>query len=95
MIATLLEHNRAWGWRDVKNYIKTTINPQTTTYFTGQNSDWDSATDSRWMDTTNLAGADPIILYETAYESTNDIPIPRKLIQNLTLKGNINIRFRE
>lgn len=96
-LATVLEHNRSWIWSDLKNYIKNTIEPQDASAFAGQNSDWASATDSGWLTTTNLAGADPIILYEAAYTISNasNVAVPKRIIRGpINLRGSINIRFR-
>lgn len=90
-LATVLEHNRGWDWSDVKNYIKT-LGTQSEAEFAGQNSDWASATDTGWLTTTNLAGSDPIILYESAYTSSNQV-VPKKVLGGVQLKGNITIRF--
>lgn len=94
-LATVLEHNRGWIWSDVKNYIKTTISPQSTAEFAGQNSDWSSATDTGWLTTTNLAGSDPIILYETAYSISNVITTSARVRGPLNLKGGVSIRFKK
>jgi hypothetical protein len=98
-LATVLEHNRGWDWSDVKNYIHTTLSTQSTEEFSGQNSDWDSATDAGWLTTTNLAGSEPRILYEEVYTISNSLPLPStqrtaRVRGPLNLKGGISVRFR-
>jgi len=86
-LATLLQFNRDWTYADVRNHIKTNLEQQSTSEFGGQNSDWDSATDSGWLTTTNLAGSDPIILYDAPYEQTT-FPIRTNDFKNgVTLRG--------
>ena len=92
-LATVLQWNRAWTWRELKQWIKS-IPQQSTGEFAGQNSDWATATDTGWLTTTNLAGSDPIILWDYAYPNTNYPRITMK-IGNAVNLNNITLKYRQ
>jgi len=92
-LATVLEHNRGWIWSDVKDYIKNTIEQQTTaTMYIGD--DYSDPYDSGWLNTKSLAGADPIVLYEGEYTISNNVTLRPLTRGPLNLKGGIKIRFK-
>ena len=92
-LATVLQWNRAWTWRELKQWIKS-IPQQSTGEFAGQNSDWATATDTGWLTTTNLAGSDPIILWDYEYPNTNYPKVTMK-IGNAVNLNNITIKYRQ
>ena len=97
-LATVLEHNRAWDWSDVKSYIKNTIEPQdATTMFIGD--DYVDPFDAGWLDTRSLAGSDSIVLYEGDYTISNPSLITTNRIRRvrgpISLRGGLSIRFKE
>lgn len=62
-IATLLQHNRTWTWQDVRTYLKTRLNVQSTsTFYYGVEST--TANASTWSDVNGLEGADARVLYD-------------------------------
>lgn len=71
LIATKLQYNRNWTWRDVKNWIKGTNQPvgvttvgfqSSTRFYYGSEST--TATSSNWTDKNSLEGGSPIILWD-------------------------------
>jgi len=87
LIATKLQYNRSWTWRDVKNWIRGTNQPtgittvgfqSSTTFYYGTESI--TATSSNWSDQFSLEGGSPIVLW--------DAPTGKEpSIVNLTLKS--------
>jgi len=92
-LATVLEYNRDWTWRELKQWIKS-IPQQSTGEFQGQGTDYASATDTGWLTTTNLAGADPIILYDYEFPDSNN-PIRTMKIGNAVTLNNITLKYRK
>jgi hypothetical protein len=84
LIATLLQTNRNWTWRDVKNYLRQNLEPQDTNYFyTGVEST--TANASSWSDVNSLEGGDPIVIYNASVSYS----IPRFMTgSGLKLSGN-------
>ncbi len=65
LIATKLQHNRSWTWRDLKNWLSNSVTSQPSTHFyTGTEST--TANDSNWSDKSSLQGGDPKILWDAA-----------------------------
>lgn len=92
-LATVLEHNRTWDWSNLKDYIKNTIEQQTsaTMYIGG---DYSDPYDAGWLETRSLAGADPIVLYEGEYTISNKGPNKGAIKGPVKLNGAISIRYR-
>jgi hypothetical protein len=84
LIATLLQTNRNWTWKDVRSYLKNNIELQDTNYFyTGRESV--SANDTNWADVNSLEGGDPRIIYNAPVAYS----IPRFMSgSGLKLSGN-------
>ena len=62
LIATLLQTNREWTWKDVRNYLKTNLEEQDPNYFYfGAESL--TPTDSNWADVNSLEGGKATVLY--------------------------------
>lgn len=81
-LCTVMQYNREWTWRELKKWIKD-LPQQPTADFAGQNTDYSSATDSRWLTTTNLGGSDPIILYDYGTEQST---FPKR---DFNIKGSV------
>ena len=91
-LATVLEHNRAWDWSNIKDFIKNTVESQTPeTMFIG--GDYADPYDVGWLDTRSLAGSSPIVLYDAA-EVIDPRPLKDLVKGSLNLKGGIAIRFK-
>lgn len=92
-LATVLEYNREWTWRDLKKWIRT-IPQQSTGAFAGQNTDYADATNTNWLTTTNLGGSDPIILFDYDFPDTNN-PLRTMKIGNAVTLNNITLKYRK
>ena len=63
LLATKLEDKRSWGWKDLKDWISTSISPQSSSeFYVG--SEGTSANDSNFDDVYSLQGGSPMILYD-------------------------------
>jgi len=83
-LATIMQYNRDWSWRELKQWIKA-LPQQETADFAGQNTDYADATNTLWLTTTNLGGSLPIILFDNG---TTQSTQPQR---NVNLKGPVNI----
>jgi len=94
-LATVLQHNRAWDWSNIKDYIKNTIEEQTSaTMFIGD--DYADPYDEGWLETRSLAGSDPIVLYEGPYTISTPYPGPVRATKGaLQFRNGINLRFKK
>jgi hypothetical protein len=97
-LATVLEHNRAWDWSNIKDYIKNTIEQQfVETMYIGN--DYADPYDAGWLDTRSLAGGDPIVLYEGDYTISNPSLITTNSVRRvrgpISLRGGLSIRFKK
>ena len=91
-LATLLEHNRNWTWRDVKNYLGTLDAQSTDNFYTG--SETTAAESSNWFDYESLEGGSPLVLYQGVLENTNDDSIQARISGNISLKNGLILRRR-
>ena len=83
-LATIMQYNRDWSWRELKQWIKA-LPQQDTADFAGQNTDYEDATNTLWLTTTNLGGSLPIILFDNG---TTQSTQPQR---NVNLKGPVGI----
>ena len=78
LVATKLQYNRSWTWRDLKNWLSNSVTNQPSTHFyTGTEAT--TVNDSNWSDYQNLQGGDPKILWDAP--TTNDPSIVPQTIQ--------------
>jgi len=91
-IATVIEHNRDWTWREVIAWINSLSVPTVSDFYRGTEST--TVSTNNWTDYESLEGGTPIVLYQNNYDSrflvgsrtltTNQI----RLRNGLTLKTN-------
>lgn len=63
LIATKLQHNRNWGWQDVRNWLSNVVGDANTDEFdTGVEST--SGTDLNWANVNSLEGGRPIVIWD-------------------------------
>lgn len=63
MIATKLQYNRNWTWKDVRNWIRNNVGTANTSeFYTGVESETAGA--STWSDVNSLEGGSPIVLWD-------------------------------
>jgi hypothetical protein len=61
-IATVLEYNRDWDWRDVKTYLRSLTIQSASDFYYGSEST--TATTSNWTDYESLEGGDARVIYQ-------------------------------
>jgi subtilisin family serine protease len=92
LIATVLEHNRSWGWQEVKTWLESLDTQADSLFYFGTEST--TATSANWFDYESLEGGSARVLYQGNINISN-IPF-RKLIKgSFRIKGNLMLRFRQ
>ena len=61
-IATVLEHNRDWGWQDVRTWLQTLDVQDSSDFYYGTESD--TVNTANWLDYESLEGGDARVLYQ-------------------------------
>jgi hypothetical protein len=88
-IATVIEHNRDWTWREVKDWINSLDSIPGTDFYYGVESTTPNA--ANWTDYESLEGGIPIVLYQNNYDSRFQIG-SRTVASNLSLGGAFTLR---
>ena len=83
-IATVIEHNRDWTWKEVKDWINSLDSVPSTDFYYGVESTTPNA--ANWTDYESLEGGIPIVLYQNNYDSRFKIG-SRIVASNLSLSG--------
>lgn len=83
-IATVMEWNRDWTWKDIKNWLKTLDTQDAADFYYGAEST--SATDSNWFDYEGLEGGVPRVLYQ------KNIKIRTKVGRQTVAKGQMSLK---
>lgn len=89
LIATVLEHNRDWTWREVINWIESLNNQDPTDFYYGTEST--TAQDANWTDYNSLEGGAAKVLYQAKFDQ-RFFPGPRRLINNLKITNGLNLK---
>ena len=93
-IATVLEHNRGWTWRDIRSWLSTLdIVPSSQMYYGTEST---SATSSNWYDYESLEGGVGNVLYRGNITISNELPPDQDTPDStaVTTLSRGNIRFR-
>jgi hypothetical protein len=88
-IATVLEHNRDWTWREVKEWINSLQTQDPSTFYYGTEST--TPNDANWTDYESLEGGTPKVLYQGNIEA-RFVPGPRQVTNNITLGTGLTLR---
>jgi len=88
-IATVIEHNRDWTWREVKDWINSLDSIPGTDFYYGVESTTPNA--ANWTDYESLEGGIPIVLYQNNYDS-RFVTGSRTVASNLSLGGAFTLR---
>jgi hypothetical protein len=83
-IATVLEHNRGWGWQDVRAWLDTLDTQTESVFYFGTESA--TATSSNWFDYESLEGGVSRVLYQGTIPITNPI-----IGQQRPLRGSVKL----
>ena len=63
LIATKLQYNRNWTWKDIKNWLKNSVgDANTNQFYTGVEST--TATSTNWSDVNSLEGGRPLVIWD-------------------------------
>lgn len=97
LIATKLQYNRNWTWKDVKNWLKTQVNDQSTSeFYTGVEST--TANAASWSDVNSIEGGRPLVIWD-APTMRNYLTISGVKIETVNYVGisssNIQIYFKQ
>jgi hypothetical protein len=91
-IATVLEHNRGWGWQEVKDWLGSLDNQTDSVFYYGVESS--SATSSNWFDYESLEGSPARVLYQGNIPVTNPAIGKRVMRGSVKLAKGAGLRFR-
>jgi hypothetical protein len=95
-IATVLEHNRDWTWKEVLEWIESLETQSATDFYYGAEST--TFDDINWTDYESLeitAPEGPRVIYQ-ANINQRFLPGPRKVVKNnLRVTGGLNLRFNK
>ena len=90
-LATILEYNRDWTWREIKSWLATLEVQSNLDFYPGLEST--TVNDGNWLDYNSLEGGDPRVLYQGIFDARFRTG-PRKIISRLNfskgLKFNLN-----
>ncbi len=89
-LATVMEFNRDWTWRELKDWILTLDVQDPSDFYYGTESTTPNA--ANWTDYESLEGGLPRVLYQGSFDARFR-PGPRKLSSGLAIKG-LRIRNR-
>jgi subtilisin family serine protease len=91
LIATVLEHNRTWGWQDVKTWLESLDTQADPVFYFGTEST--TATSTNWFDYESLEGGAARVLYQGNIPAA--APLRRGILQGgIRMNGNLKLKFR-
>ena len=93
VLATVIQYNRGWTYEDIRSWIDTNVEVQTTSNFY-DDTRGTTAEGTEWADRNRLQGSDRRVLYVADYTVSTPYPGPKRVLGGgLSLKGNLSIRF--
>ena len=91
-LATVMEHNRDWTWRELKAWIETLAEQAPSDFYYGVEST--TPNDANWTDYESIEGGIPRVLYQGIFDARFKRGT-RKIISGLTARRGVNIRVRK
>jgi hypothetical protein len=91
-LATVLEHNRDWSWKEIKNWVLTLNTQSGTDFYIGTEST--TPTDANWLDYRSIEGGDPRVLYQGVFDARFKTG-KRKIISRVSIRNSANIRIKK
>jgi hypothetical protein len=88
-IATVLEHNRDWTWREVKEWITSLQTQDPSTFYYGTEST--TPNDANWTDYESLEGGTPKVLYQGNIQA-RFVAGPRQVVNNLVFSKGLTFK---
>lgn len=92
VISTVLEHNRDWTYKEVKEWINSLDNQDTSDFYFGVEST--TTNDSNWTDYRSLEGSDPKVLYQGNIDARSKKGQRPVLAKGMQIR-NPNIRIKK
>jgi len=89
LLATVLEHNRDWTWREMLEWLESLQNQDASDFYYGVEST--TPTDANWEDYESLEGGPAKVIYQANIDQ-RFIPGERKVFSNLRVSG---LRFKK
>lgn len=89
-IATVMEHNRDWSWREIKAWLQSLDTQSTDDFYFGIEST--TVNTANWLDYESLEGGAARVLYQGPIDARFRVGA-RKIISNLTAKSGLGIRI--
>lgn len=91
-LTTVLEHNRDWTWKELKEWVLSLTVQDASDFYIGAEST--TPNDANWTDYPSLEGAEPRVLYQAPWDERYKTG-KRRVTNKLTIKGAANIRLRK
>lgn len=91
-ISTLLEHNRDWTYKEIKQWIKSLDNQDASNFYTGTEST--TVNTSNWTDYESLEGGEPKVLYQANIDRRTRKGKRRIFSRGIQI-NNANIRIKK
>ena len=91
-ISTLLEHNRDWTYKEIKQWIKSLDNQDASNFYTGTEST--TVNTSNWTDYESLEGGEPKVLYQANIDRRTRKG-KRRIFSRGVQINNANIRIKK
>ena len=89
LIATVLEHNRDWTWREIKDWLNSLDDQAGADFYYGVEST--TPNDANWTDYESLEGGTAKVIYQAKFDA-RFVPGPRQLTNNITIKTGLTLR---
>jgi subtilisin family serine protease len=92
-LATVIEHNRDWSWRELKEWIQTLDVQDAGDFYYGTEST--TATSANWTDYRSLEGGEARVAYQGVFNARFRSGKRPVVGGNLQVRGNLNFRLRK
>jgi len=91
-LTTVLEHNRDWTWKELKEWTLNLNTQDSSDFYVGVEST--TPNDANWTDYPSLEGASPRVLYQAPWDERFKTG-KRRITNKLTIKGAANFRLKK
>lgn len=88
-LATVLEHNRDWTWREIKTFLASLDDQDPAVFYTGTEST--TPTTSNWQDYESLEGGAAKVLYQGYFDARYK-PGQRQLLSRIQITNGFRVR---
>jgi hypothetical protein len=91
-LATILEYNRDWTWREIKDWLLTLETQDASDFYLGTEST--TVNTANWLDYESLEGGNARVLYQGLIDA-RFLPGKRKLISRLNFSKGLNFNLKK